>query len=151
MNYDFYCNCCEGSALDKRFSLWIASWTRSIPIPVKMWQFGGETNVIRSNTVAGVVCDQDYCYRDYAKDIKAAGMNGHEKDKKTIRAGVGVRILAGAKYQSGKTVPIEIRKKWWYVKYINANKGTACLDWSVDGKLRLFAEIDLKHLERYPE
>ena len=65
-------------------------------------------------------------------------------DPNKIVAGVGVRILPGAKYPSGKEIPVEIRKKWWYVKYV-AN-GKACLDWSVDGILRLFTEIPIKYL-----
>jgi len=31
---------------------------------IEMWQFGGSTNYIRSNKIAGKVCDQNYCYFD---------------------------------------------------------------------------------------
>lgn len=31
---------------------------------VEMWQFGGTQNYIRSNKIAGKVCDQNYCYFD---------------------------------------------------------------------------------------
>lgn len=45
---------------------WVASWGKSKPASViegrDMWQFGGETNMIRSNKICGRVCDQDYCY-----------------------------------------------------------------------------------------
>ena len=44
-----------------------------------MWQFGGETNPIRSNKVAGVVCDQDYMLIDYSYVIKNKGFNGYTK------------------------------------------------------------------------
>ena len=44
-----------------------------------MWQFGGEVNKLRSNKVAGVVCDQDYMLVDYPTAIKAAGVNGFAK------------------------------------------------------------------------
>ena len=44
-----------------------------------MWQFGGETNAIRTNKVAGVVCDQNYMLVDYPSKIKAAGLNGFKK------------------------------------------------------------------------
>lgn len=45
---------------------WVASWGKGKPASVidgrDMWQFGGETNLIRSNKICGRVCDQDYCY-----------------------------------------------------------------------------------------
>ena len=74
-----YTNVSELNKYDK----WIAQWnTRcTSPIPYGMWQFGGETNKIRSNKVAGVVCDQDYCYKDYPTQIKNAGLNGFKKSQ----------------------------------------------------------------------
>lgn len=49
------------------YEKWIAQWSRQCDYKGKlgMWQFGGETNLIRSNRVAGVVCDQNYVYVDY--------------------------------------------------------------------------------------
>lgn len=44
-----------------------------------MWQFGGSTNLIRDNKIAGVVCDQDYCYVDYPSAIKSLGLNNFPK------------------------------------------------------------------------
>ena len=44
-----------------------------------MWQFGGETNKIRSNKISGQSVDQDYCYYDYPGVIKKAGLNGYTK------------------------------------------------------------------------
>lgn len=76
MNLDWYKNKCNGSELAKRFSCWIAYWT-SKEQNYPMWQFGGETNKIRSNKVAGVVCDQDYCFTDFPSIIKNAGLNGY--------------------------------------------------------------------------
>ena len=72
-----YTNVSELNKYDK----WIAQWASkcSSPIDYGMWQFGGETNKIRSNKVAGVVCDQDYCYKDYPSIIKSAGLNGFEQ------------------------------------------------------------------------
>ena len=50
-----------------------------------MWQFGGETNKIRTNKVAGVTCDQNYAYKDYPAIIKNAGLNGfHKAGTKTV-------------------------------------------------------------------
>lgn len=78
-NYDFYKNYCSGKALSDRFSLWLASWGGAAPAPCQMWQFGGNTNVIRTNKVAGVVCDQSYAFVDYPAMIKNAGSNGYKK------------------------------------------------------------------------
>ncbi len=78
-NYDFYKNHCNGESLSKRFSFWLASWTKEPLAECQMWQFGGETNVIRTNKVAGVICDQNYSYVDYPSLIKAKGLNGYVK------------------------------------------------------------------------
>ena len=66
-----------------KYDKWIAQWhTRcTSSIPYGMWQFGGETNKIRTNKVAGVVCDQDYCYVDYPSIIKNSGFNGFKKQQ----------------------------------------------------------------------
>ena len=72
---------------DKRlthFCHWVAAWTKSKPklssgASIGMWQFGGSTNLIRDNKIAGVVCDQDYCYVDYPSAIKSLGLNGFPK------------------------------------------------------------------------
>lgn len=63
--------------LDK-YDKWIAQWSKTCTSPKSygMWQFGGETNLIRTNKVAGVVCDQDYAYKDYPTIIKNAKLNG---------------------------------------------------------------------------
>ena len=59
---------------------WVAAWSKSCQFTPEscfgMWQFGGETNLIRSNKVAGVVCDQDYMLIDYPAIIKREGKNG---------------------------------------------------------------------------
>ena len=67
-----------------RYSHWVARWGKSKPAPTsgaetQMWQFGGETNLIRSNKINGQTCDQDYCYVDYPAKTKAAGLNGYSK------------------------------------------------------------------------
>lgn len=48
---------------------WVAKWSRTAPTlksgaQVALWQFGGETNLIRDNKICGIVTDQDYCYID---------------------------------------------------------------------------------------
>ena len=42
-----------------------------------MWQYGGETNLIRSNQVAGKTVDQNYMLVDYPSMIKSKGLNGY--------------------------------------------------------------------------
>lgn len=70
----------EKAKLMKRYSSWIAAWCSERYKPVcQMWQFGGETNLIRSNRIAGLVCDQDYAYVDFPKTIKEKGLNGYMK------------------------------------------------------------------------
>ena len=68
-----------------KYDKWIAQWSKkcTCKIDYGMWQFGGETNMIRSNKIAGVTCDQDYCYKDYPSIIKSAGFNGFEKHGNT--------------------------------------------------------------------
>ena len=70
----------KGSELAKRYTQWRAIWSTENKKPdAQMWQFGGETNLIRSNKVANMVCDQDYCYVDFPSIIKSGGFNGYRK------------------------------------------------------------------------
>ena len=71
------------------FCHWVAYWATNPPklnsgMSVGIWQFGGETNKIRTNKVAGVTCDQNYCYVDYPSAIKDLGLNGYGKDPKPV-------------------------------------------------------------------
>lgn len=66
---------------DSHFTHWVAKWSTKEPtIAHPLWQFGGETNKIRTNKVAGVTCDQDYCYVDFPTIIKNAGLNNFKKE-----------------------------------------------------------------------
>ena len=80
--------------LDK-YDKWIAQWSKTCtsPKPYGMWQFGGETNLIRTNKVAGVTCDQNYAYKDYPTLIKNASLNGF-KVLKSIDE-VAKEVIAG--------------------------------------------------------
>ena len=64
-----------------KYDKWIAQWSKkcTCKIDYGMWQFGGETNMLRSNKIAGVTCDQDYAYKDYPYIIKNAGLNGFKR------------------------------------------------------------------------
>ena len=88
-----------------RYSHWVARWGKSKPAPssgaeTQIWQFGGETNLIRSNKINGQTCDQDYCYVDYPAKIKAAGLNGYSKGGssapvKKSNAEIANEVIAG--------------------------------------------------------
>ncbi len=68
------------------YTHWVAHWANECGYKNKsilgIWQFGGETNPLRSNKVAGVVCDQDYMLIDYSDVIKNKGFNGFKKSAK---------------------------------------------------------------------
>lgn len=68
----------------QRYAHWVAQWSKECgyigkPGVLGMWQFGGETNAIRSNKICGQVVDQNYMYIDYPSKIKKAGKNGFDK------------------------------------------------------------------------
>ena len=69
------------------YDKWIASWGTQRPsIEGGMWQFGGEENHLRSNIVAGRICDQNYSFKDYPSIMKYNSLNGFGKhtNKKSI-------------------------------------------------------------------
>ena len=60
-----------------RYVCWVAKWSINPPaIGYDLWQYGGETNLIRSNIVAGVICDQNYSKYDYSEIIPKTNCNG---------------------------------------------------------------------------
>lgn len=77
-----FCNNLDDKELLK-FTHWVARWAHDCGYKNKdalcMWQFGGNTNLLRSNKVAGVVCDQNYMFIDFESTIKRLGLNGFEK------------------------------------------------------------------------
>lgn len=68
----------------KKYAHWIAAWGTKKPDGAGVWQFGGETNKIRSNKIQGMTVDQDYLYVDYPSVIKAKKLNGYGVDN-TVR------------------------------------------------------------------
>ena len=66
--------------LKNKYDFWIASWGTVKPTyNCGLWQFGGETNKIRTNKVAGFTCDQNYSFKDYSSIMKKVGLNGFSK------------------------------------------------------------------------
>ncbi len=73
-----------GSYLDEsrlpQYDKWVAQWYTQLQYEGEygMWQFGGEINKLRSNKVAGMVCDQNYAYKDYPAIMRQQKLNGFE-------------------------------------------------------------------------
>lgn len=88
----------------KKYCHWVAQWSTHLDYDCGLWQFGGETNLIRSNRVAGIVTDQNYLLYDYEKDIKERGKNGYPKPKPAIGF---TRVSGKTRYQTA----IEVAKK----------------------------------------
>ena len=61
-------------AVDK----WAADWGHNPPdvYNLGLWQFGGETNLIRGTRIAGMTIDQNYAFRDYPEIMHRRGFNG---------------------------------------------------------------------------
>ena len=81
-----------------KYDKWIAQWSKkcTCKIDYGMWQFGGETNALRSNKIAGVTCDQDYCYKDYPSIIKNDGLNGFKRSQSTNTPPIATKPLKSA-------------------------------------------------------
>lgn len=73
------------ASIPSKYDCWVANWGTNNPSTPShgLWQFGGETNKIRTNKIAGYVCDQNYSYKDYPSIMKEYGLNGYLKDKTT--------------------------------------------------------------------
>lgn len=80
-NVNFYNNYCHGKSLNTKYDWWMARWSSVAYTGYNcgMTQFGGETNYIRSNKVAGRVVDQNFAYYDYPALMKQHGLNGYSK------------------------------------------------------------------------
>lgn len=133
-NLDWYLNRLDGAPLAERYSYWLAYWgTNPPPTGCQMWQFGGEYNPIRANTVAGVVCDQDYSYMNYPSKIAAKGLNGMKKTsaEKTdvkdnngiFKVGDRVKLAEGAPvYGSDEKFYPWVYNAVLYVREISGNR-----------------------------
>lgn len=100
----------------RKYDIWFAHWARSCGYKesnLSMWQYGGETNLIDGNSIAGVgTIDKDIVYKDYPTIIKNGGYNNWAK---TAPATTGIKLgcesiytYAGCQYalwQTGATNP----------------------------------------------
>lgn len=71
-----------------KYDLWVAQWATRCTYTGKnlgMWQYGGETNHLESNSISGVgTIDKDKCYKDYPSIIKNGGYNNWTKPTATV-------------------------------------------------------------------
>ncbi len=70
-----------------KYDIWFPHWAAKCGYAGKnlcMWQYGGETNKLESNSIPGVgVIDKNICYKDYPTIIKQGGYNGWPKTGST--------------------------------------------------------------------
>ena len=81
------------SRIDK-YDVWIAQWASSCSYTgnLCMWQFGGETNKLRSvkiNGVSSAACDQNYSAIDYAAGEESTGQNNPFTGDEITSGGTG--------------------------------------------------------------
>lgn len=87
----------------KRYTHWIAQWSAKCTYTgnIDMWQFGGESNALRSTRISGQTVDQNYMYKDFPTIIKNAKKNGFNVQSKTVyfpkTAYTGVSLIEGLK------------------------------------------------------
>lgn len=82
------------SSLLNSYDVWVAQWNSECNYlkPYGMWQYGGETNFIESNSITGIgVVDKNYCYKDYPTIIKSGGYNNWSK---SVKKNLSIEVLA---------------------------------------------------------
>ena len=98
----------------QKYTHWVAQWANKCTYPNKdvlgLWQFGGDTNLIRSNKISGVTCDQNYMYFDFSKLIKEKGLNGFSAP--TLDAPQNIPTISQVKKSTQELVKEVIEGKW---------------------------------------
>lgn len=132
-----------------RYDKWVANWGGAKPSTptAGLWQFGGDTNKIRSNKVAGYTVDQNYAYYDFPTIMKNKGLNGYstgsttpstptpapapknELDSLTNEQIADIIMYGNNIYGDGETRKQKLGSRWQAVQDIinaryNANKNT---------------------------
>lgn len=112
--------------------MWFAHWAKKCGYTgdnLCIWQYGGETNVIESNSIPGVgVIDKNLCYRDYPAIIKDGGYNGWgQKDKPTPTGLTAAQATSGARGMVGKDEdPAHCDIMKWYGGFDTDINAVAC-------------------------
>lgn len=73
--------------IKQEYAMWIAQWNTECTYQGQygMWQFGGETNYIRSTQINGQTVDQNYMLVDYPTLIKNRGKNGYGSNTSNVK------------------------------------------------------------------
>lgn len=78
-----------------KYDMWVAQWNKTCDYKGKnlgMWQYGGETNYLESNSISGVgTIDKDKCYKDYPEIIKNGGYNNWKKPAEKVLDSTGFK------------------------------------------------------------
>lgn len=111
--FNNYINTNELSRYDK----WVANWGTTKPSNPSggLWQFGGETNRIRTNKVAGMTVDQNYAYYDYPSIMKSKGLNG-------FSANGGTSTPSTPTKKSNEEIANEVIANLWGTKDTNPTR-----------------------------
>ncbi len=91
------------------YTHWVAKYSKNKPAlssgnNVAMWQFGGSDNYLRDEKMAGVTCDQNYCYVDYPAAIVSGGFNGYGSSDQTEYQPTVEESINMTKYSVGDVV-----------------------------------------------
>lgn len=91
------------SSVYTKYDLWVAQWYTSCSYKGKnlgMWQYGGETNYLESNSIPGSVgtIDKNRCYKDYPSIIKKGGYNNWPKSSSHKKV---AKVLDSKGYKKG--------------------------------------------------
>lgn len=129
-NSDWFRNYIDISKVSK-YVIWCAQWSKTQPTVTNLgiWQFGGETNYIRSNTVPGFsgAVDQNYLVQNSLLDKTEAATSTTVTISGKIDTVKEVQIWLNQNYSSGLTLDglYGTRTKTALVKALQKHLGVA--------------------------
>ena len=131
-------------AVSQTYDMWFAHWARSCGYKgdnLCMWQYGGETNLIESNSIPGIgVIDKNLCYKDYPTIIMEGGFNGWSGEHTVTHGLTAAQAMSGARNLVGKDEdPAHCDIMEWYGGFnTDINKVACCCA----GMFYLFYKLD---------
>ena len=131
-------------AVSQTYDMWFAHWARSCGYKgdnLCMWQYGGETNLIESNSIPGIgVIDKNLCYKDYPTIIMEGGFNGWGGEPTVGHGLTAAQAMSGARNLVGKDEdPDKCDIMVWYGGFdTDINKVACCCA----GMFYLFYKLD---------